>query len=77
MDQFANLLLQTNSKKTQNEVEEPQILNSEMIETHNEVAHFSHEETPKNESLELSKVVEEASNDIVTATGTENSQNNN
>jgi hypothetical protein len=71
------LLLQTNSKKTQNEVEEPQILNSEMIETHNEVAHFSHEETPKNESLELSKVVEEASNDIVTATGTENSQNNN
>lgn len=52
-------------------------MNSEMIETHNEVAHFSHEETPKNESLELSKVVEEASNDIVTATGTENSQNNN
>lgn len=50
-----------------------------MVETQNEVAHFTLEETPKNESLELSKVVEEDfnENNIGTATGTENSQFNN
>ena len=48
-------------------------MNSEITESQNAVAHFCNEETPPDESIELSKVVEEDSNENCTATGTENS----